>query len=394
MYRDKKRENFYDNYLLRPQPVSGPDPRQMWTNIYEFNWYVFNPLGSPNDPNNYRVTEKITALYTQLKFKIHKLETVAGIRQEQTYQHFDTDVDVTRPGKSGTIQYVDLLPSIHFKYMLNTKTNIRASYFSSISRPGFFEIVPYNFQGENWLETGNPYLKHTRAQNFDARYEFFPKANEQILVGAFYKIITNPIEYGFASTGVQNDKTYQPGNFGDAINYGLELVYEKYIKNYGLRANYTYTHSKITSTKTATDNSSGIYQPVYKDQSRPLQGQAAHIANIALIYKNPQKGITAQLAWQYTGKRIVLVSPYYEFDYWQKGFQQLDLSAEKKLLKKFSVFIKIQNLLNTPYQVYVNQPNNVNNINYNPPMQTDGDKTLVQKEYYGQNYQLGIRYIF
>ncbi len=390
MYRDKHRDNHYDNYELRPVPDAG-STNQIWTDIYHFNWSVFNPKGTPGEANNYRSNEKVAAGYAMVKFRIENLETTAGVRVENTKQDFETDVPITQPAKSGTITYTDVLPGIHFKYILNARTNLRLSYFSSITRPGFFEIVPYNYNGDNWREQGNPRLQHTTANNVDLRYEFFPRSNEQILVGAFYKRIQNPIEYGFTFTGVLNQTVYQPNNFGDATNFGFEVVYEKYFRNFGVRANYTYTNSSITTNKMTSVFENGAVKRTFPEEKRPLQGQSAHIANAALIYKSVAKGIDVQLTWQFTGKRIVLVAPYYGFDYWQKDMHLFDLSAEKKIFKKFAVFTKIQNLFNTPYEVYVKQPP-VNAIPA-PHQDASSGKTLTQRDVYGQNYQLGIRYI-
>ncbi|AYD47050.1 TonB-dependent receptor domain-containing protein [Arachidicoccus soli] len=391
LYRDKKRDNYYDNYLLKPT-LNNDGTHQEWTNIYNLQWTVFNPQGSAAAANNYRASENVAAGYAMLNIKIKKLEAVGGVRLENTTQHFDTNVPVTQAGKTGDISYMDVLPSISFKYLLNDKTNLRLSYFSSINRPGYFEIVPYRYQGDDWDENGNPDLKHTTAQNLDFRYEYFPRANEQLLLGAFYKKLENPIEYGFNFTGSQSHTVYQPNNYGNATNYGFEFVYEKYIGNFGIRANYTYTNSSISTTKFLSKkgvNGSEEFHPIEK---RPLQGQAAHIANFALLYKNQLLGIDAQINWQYTGKNIVLVSPYYEFDYWQKGMSLFDFSAEKKFAKKFSVFVKVKNLLNAKYEVYVNQP--VSNAIAVPFQNPSSGKALAQRSEYGQNYQLGLRYKF
>jgi TonB-dependent receptor len=321
-----------------------------------------------------------------LKFKLKNLETLAGMRMETTSQSFETDVPKTIAGKTGSISYVDFLPSIHFKYGLNTRTNLRLSYFNSINRPSYFEIVPTLRSGDEYDEIGNPKLLHAKADNLDFRFEFFPRPNEQILIGAFYKKITNPIEYGFSGDKVQ---FYQPQNFGNATNYGIEVVLEKYIQNFGIRINYTYTNSSITTTKLKTFNNQ-LVSPA-PEQTRPLQGQSPHIANASLLYKNLKNGLDLQLAWQFTGERISLVSPYYEFDQWQQSLSLFDFSAEKKIGKHMGLFLKVQNLLNASDIFYINQKlSNSYPVSY----QKQGDqKTLSSKSVYGQNYQIGLRYI-
>ncbi|MEO6523544.1 MAG: TonB-dependent receptor [Mucilaginibacter sp.] len=385
MYRNKTRDNLYQSYLLQPIPNSD-GTFQQWSDIYHFNWSVNNADGAPANANAYRANEDVSAGYGMLKFRIKNLESLVGLRMENTSLHFDTDAPLTSSAKTGDITYTDMLPSVNFKYILNDKTNLRLSYFASINRPSFYEIVPGGQPGDDYNEAGNPALKHATADNLDFRYELFPKANEQILIGAFYKKIYNPIEYGFTDTKFNS---YAPQNFGDATNYGVEVVFEKYISNFGLRVNYTYTNSAITTTKFQTINKKPV---LGLEQTRPLQGQSAHIANAALLYKNVKMGIDAQIAWQFTGERIALVSPYYEFDQWQKGLNTFDISAEKRFKKHFAVFVKAQNLLNTADEFFIKQSTTQGNA-YPVSYQTVGsNQTLSSRTIYGQNYQLGLRY--
>jgi len=57
--------------------------------------------------------------------------------------------------------------------------------------------VPTEISGDLFTEAGNYKIKHSTANNYDLRYEFFSGGSDQILAGIFYKNIYNPIEYGF-----------------------------------------------------------------------------------------------------------------------------------------------------------------------------------------------------
>lgn len=211
------------------------------------------------------------------------------------------------------------------------------------------------------------------------------------MLGGFYKHINNAIEYGFGFTGSQTQTYYQPANYGNASNFGFEAVVEKYIGSFGFRGNYTYTNSSISTPKR---------QP-YKDQNtasqvriinekRPLQGQSAHLANAAVLYKNTKTGTDLQFNWQFTGKRIAMVSPYYGMDYWMKSAHVFDASGEQKIVRHFYVFAKVQNLFDTKYQVYINkQPDNISVM---PFQDIKSGRTLMQQNQTGRVYQLGIRY--
>ena len=401
MYRNKERSNYYTDYSLNTVLPGGA--RQVFTSIDQTQ-FVFRPISNATadttNGNNYTATENITAAYVQAKVLFfNKLQILGGVRAENTAQSYFSQLPVTVAGKTGTITYLDFLPSVHIKYALSAKQNLRLSYFKGISRPGYFEFIPANISGDYFDEGGNYNIKHTVADNIDLRYEFFPRGNEQFLGGVFYKNINNPIEFGFSQVG-NNSFLYTPQNFGTATNYGLELVFAKFIRNWGVSGNYTYTHSRITTTKRVyyRDAKGSIQNappvtpeyPTAPTQTRPLQGQSDHIANLSLIYKNTDWGLDAQLSWVYTGARINIVSPYRDLDYWQKATSQLDFSIEKRFKIGISVFAKMTNLLDNPIVVEILHKNTLQGNVF--PEQTDPDKILVQKDAFGRSFLFGLRY--
>jgi outer membrane cobalamin receptor len=243
-----------------------------------------NRQGTPGDALNYDFTENVGAAYGQFKFTVGKLQTLGGVRYEHTAQSWLDAEPVTKDGKTGSIKYYDLLPSLSFKYMLSDKENLRASYYSAISRPNFYEIVPHT-SGDpdaDYQEVGNTNLKHATADNFDLRYELFPKPLDQFLVGVFYKSIANPIEYALVSSSSNKDLVLEAGNFGTAHNYGLEVDITKYISHFGFRANYSFTQSEITTTKEEAYKDAGGNNTIKTvNQTRPLQGQSKHLGNLS-----------------------------------------------------------------------------------------------------------------
>ncbi len=404
LLRAKDRSNYYNYYNLGPL-TNGTGDRQAFSS-YAAAQYVFaldDGKEKTTDGNNYVATETITAGYVQAKLLLaEKLQIVGGVRAENTDQSYESQLPPTLEGRTGRLRYLDWLPSVHFKYLLDERQNLRLSYFKGISRPGYFELIPASFEGEYYPESGNFRLKHTQADNLDLRYEWFGPANAQLLGGLFYKHLVNPIEYGFARVG-NNSFYYQPQNFGNATNYGAELVFIKYLRNWGLSGNYTYTHSSITTTKrvyyrsangtiynAAVDQPPTPEYPTPPTQTRPLQGQSDHIANLALLFRDETHGLHAQLAGVYTGRRINIVSPYKDLDQWQRATTQLDFSAEQRLPGGLTLFGKVTNLLNTPIIVEVMQAPNPALLTL--PEQSRADRTLVQRDEFNRTYQLGLRY--
>lgn len=395
LYRSKSRSNNYDEYNLIPNssPTGEAIPfdGNLTPDKFHFNGNSA-AQGSPNNALNYAATEKIAAYYFQSDIQFNDAFSIlGGFRIENTVQTWKTAQDATIiAGAIGSKTYTDILPSIHIKYKLSDKENLRFSYFGAINRPGFYEYIPFKIEDEDFNLSGNPDLKHAIAANFDFRYELFPKGLDQLLIGCFYKNIQNPIESAISFSGTSS-ATLKPTNFGSATNYGVEVNMAKYFGKFGVSANYTYTNSKITTSKLFYNSS---YVSEVTTQSRPLQGQSPHIGNVSLLYKNQKTGFDVQLAYVYTGEKIVLVSPYKDLDYWQKGMSQLDFSLEKRAFKYFTLYSKITNILNTPVIVQILKPNIYTTGNFALPNQTDSDRVTVQKDLYGQNFTFGMRYKF
>lgn len=387
MYRHKNRTSSFDEYLLRTIPIM-----QEWTgNASDATFTLFNTLGTPTHPLNYTCTEDVLALYGMFKLDFDNVEVLGGARYEGTQFSWESNAPIMVEGRTGSIDYADLLPSLHFKFKPTKNQNIRASYFSSISRPSFYEVIPYEINEEDFRERGNPFLKRTSANNYDIRYERYSNFLDKIMVGVFYKQIDNPIESALAIQG--QNLFLQPNNFGNATNYGIEFDFTKYIRNFGVRFFYTYTNSEITTTKIVRfRDEEGNLTSRQEEQTRPLQGQSAHISNISFLYKNNKSGTDAQLAFVYTGDRIISVSPYLDNDIWQRGFIQLDLSVEQSLGKGFIVYAKVNNILNTPLRADILLPNT-----FNPEQAPYLDATrsvLVREDFYRQIYFVGMKYRF
>ena len=388
LYRHKQRDNYMNTYSLSPRFVNGSEP-QPYTGIENARYYFSSPSagqGNSVSANTYTTEENISAFYAQLKLDKPNYEIIIGVRNEMTDMHYNTAMSEDAEGKYGSNKYSDLLPSINLKYKINNRQNLRASYFRAICRPGFFEVIPYQMESETYEERGNPYLKHTVADNIDLRYEWFPSGIDQLLMGVFYKNIVNPIEQIIEIVS-NTTLAIIPQNCGNAVNYGFEMVLAKYFRYFGVMLNYTFTQSSITTDKQYFGEN--MLNIIVKE-TRPLQGQSKHIGNTSLIFRNQPLGLNVQLSGVFTGRRIANLSPFAGMDYWQDDYMQVDFSGEKTLFKKGIIFVKINNLLGTPLVEAVLKPNTQGNF---VPMQTDPKRMTVRKEIYQPTYQLGMRII-
>jgi TonB-dependent receptor len=402
LYRQKDRTSFYNKYTLNAiVNVSNSDTSYTsfysekgvdWDTYNEILWKVYNPRGTIATGENYDAYENVIAGYGMFRFAIDKLQVTVGIRFENTDQGYYMQYPIGEPEPEGNQIYTDVLPSIHFKYSRSSKQNLRLSYYRAINKPGFQEIVPYIDASEEPASAGNKNLKHAIADNIDLRWEYFPTQLDQVMAGLFYKNIKDPIEYAFDKfMNVSQNIVYMPVNSDKAVNYGLEIDVVKYYRQFGIKGNYTYTHSGITSQKLSrVKDENNNDSTAYVSQTRPLFGQSANVGNISLLYKGTSNGISTQIAFSYTGDRIYTVSRYIDNDQWQKAFWQMDASAEKRFENGISVYFKAQNLLNSHVKVYIKK---TNPINSDVPYHADGDEnTLVRDEYSAQSFLIGIRY--
>lgn len=383
MFRTKNRDSFFNEYTFHSATGTGhvQDFGQDWNN---FDGILITPreFGNVGDPLNYDADERIAAGYAMARLTLTDWEFIAGLRVEYTSQgyslKFPRDVDPT-----GRQKYTDFLPSLHVKRMLTDRMNLRLSYARAINRPSFFEIVPYSIINEEYKEKGNPSLKHTVADNIDLRWEFFPKSSEQFMAGLFYKHLQNPIEYGLINEG--QDTYYMPMNMGNADNMGAEIDILKYFSKFGIKANYTFTYSRITTDKRTMQGNDIITVR----QTRPLFGQAAHVANLSLLFKDSRHGWDAQLTGCYISPRLADVSNWYDNDIWENDYFRMELSAEKSFRCGLSIFLKATNLLDLPMIRYYHKGPHTDSL-------TDVKRIRVnvmeRKEHYGQTVLLGVRF--
>lgn len=374
LYRDKQRFNVQDAYELRGAP--GPNGgKQVFTTVDAAQFVVYNAKGTYfYDVANYTAFETIVAGYGQAKLQLGPVQALGGVRVENTQkQGFDTKAISTAVDQVTAItkSYADILPSLHLKVGLGERQNLRLSYFASLARPNYYELVPYQSRTADGYLEGRPGLRHTTADNYDVRYEVYPSGEDFFTIGAYYKRLTDPIELSFISYG-SGLLTVAPTNGRLTPITGVELAFTKYLgAHFGLSGNYTYAHSLTSSNKLLNDPANNTFQVVSRE--RPLQGQADHVANVSFLFRNQPTGLFVQAAYQYTGRVLRIIGP--NFDYYQQPQSSLAVSAEKDVRRHLTAFVKLNNLLNTPSESRV-----------------DDTGFIQRRDTFQATYLLGLRY--
>lgn len=297
----------------------------------------------PSD--NYQAEENNYAGYLMFDIPVDKFRFIIGSRLESNEQRLTTFKD------DGSPLYVnlknnDILPSVNAIYTLNDKTNIRASYFQSISRPELRELAPFGFVdfNTNIFVFGNPDLRRTLIRNYDLRYELFPEAGEIMSVSLFYKQIDAPIEKIFDAGSGSDTKsaTFKNAESG-ATNYGVEFEVRKNLGFIGKMFNLVTFNGNLTLVNSKVDIS-GLGGSQNKTERR-LQGQSPYTINLGLYYDNSNTGTSVNLLYNRSGNRISEVGINDLGDVEENGRNTVDFSVSQKFLSKFNGKLTIGNLL-------------------------------------------------
>ncbi|MBI3235265.1 MAG: TonB-dependent receptor [Bacteroidetes bacterium] len=300
---------------------------------------------STNPSDQYTASSRLFAAYTMADQRLtDDLRLIYGVRVEHFQQQLHSRDYTNKPIEINT-KKTDFLPSINVCYSINKKTNIRMAASQTVSRPEFRELAPFGFFDFNQFVSmqGNSSLQRSLIQNYDLRYETYPKDGEVFSVSAFYKNFINPIEIVLdpAIGGGTRSMSYK--NIAKATGYGLELEYRKrlpalsfarWTKHITFSTNMSYIVSRVD-----VSNLVGSGR-----KYRPLQGQSPYIVNGALSFQN--KGWSFNAAYNVVGPRLSNVGTANYLEYYEKPRHIIDLQFGKSLLKdKMDIKLNVADLL-------------------------------------------------
>lgn len=299
--------------------------------------------------NSYSADQSIYASYLMGDiWVIKKIRLVGGARMETTKI---TSRSFDNKEKVGKLDNVDVLPALNATFALNKKTNLRAAYGKTLARPTFREISPfatYDF-ATNWILIGNPELERTLVNNFDVRYELFPDFGELISVGGFYKAFTNPIDLVFNTQAQNSELTWR--NQDKATVYGAEFEIKKNLNflsdslnTFSIGGNFTYVYSEVSIDPQELELIKAL--DLNAKDTRPMFGQSPYIVNLYMGYNNDSLGLSANVSYNVSGEKIVVVIVGATPNVYQQAVHQLDFNISKKLGQRFSLKFKAQNLIN------------------------------------------------
>ena len=311
--------------------------------------------------DRYDAAQRVGAFYGMVDLPLSaRTRLVTGARVEQFSQQVETldpfagTLDQqTSDVLTASLEETNLFPSVNFVYAATTEQNIRIGYSQTVNRPEFREVSPFEFTDVvgGRAVVGNPNLQQSLIQNFDARWEWFPGAEEVISASFFFKRFDDPIERIVEPTA-QLRTSFT--NAETAQNAGLELEVRSLVGPFVLvGANYTYVDSEVTLSPAS--------RQVQTSLVRPLAGTSANLFNALLEVRG--LGFSGRLLWNYFDDRISDVGSLGLPDIIEKGRQSLDLVFSRRW-DLASLKIALSNLTDQDY-VYTQGAGGPNQRIYN-----------------------------
>jgi len=318
---------------------------------YTTGWHYINQI---NNRNFYTGDQTIIAAYLMAVYNLTpRLKFVGGMRMETTDMSvISRDVNVPE----GKIDLTDYPYSASLIYALSEKANLRLAATQTLARPNLRELAPFEqFDTKNgFFSLGNPDLQRTLIQNYDLRYELYPRSGELLAISAFYKQFDNAIVRAFVPQATIPELKFI--NVKDAEVYGLEVEFRKQLnvispalEHFYFSTNFAIIHSSYPIPQDEIENSRNV-DTTYTTTTRPFQGQAPFIANAILTYLNPEKGWESSIAFNVSGRKLYNIALRATPDVYEEPAPQLDFKISKRIGKNYSVAFTARNILNPMFE--------------------------------------------
>ncbi len=337
--------------------------------------------------------ENVYGGYAMYTTHFDKLTVLTGLRVEATDDTFRNWEKVTTSAGnslayvSASKSYTNLFPTVQLKYEYLPNLQFRVTWSTGIARPGFTQAGGYaaaNFATQPASVTrGNPDLKPTTGNNFDLDAEYYLPSGGVIEFGLFDKEFDNYIT-AHTSRNVHDplliDPVLNPTGTGTVTSFtnesgyarGIEAAYhQKFVwlakpfDGLGLEANFTAVDSRFLEYD-ATVSGTGA------NEYGSLPGTSHITYNVAVFYE--EGPLELRLSTEYVGKSLFGLGGDKTLDVIQDKKQNWDFTSSYRFTHNLTGYFNVKNLSDAPLRYYEGEA-------YRP----------IQREFYGQTYEFGLR---
>lgn len=333
-----------------PYPVLNVDKAAK--DIYPAAAYDFPTITTMDPSQTWDVKEKIFGGYISGNFEADALKGNIGLRVVETrvqstgYQYngdaygaildkvgnyamfinaaniYNPDYDLRQ--ETVKFDYLSVLPSLNLTYEINENILLRGALARTMARPDYAKLANTRWQNSAFAGfIGNPKLDPEYANQADLSFEIYPAELAIISAAAFYKDIDNTIVNTVvtmdvydpsSATGTSSLDFLRSSNGKGSTLSGVELGYQHGFGDFGVIANYTYSHA----------DSKDDRDPVNNPGSGLVEGNSKHMANFTAYYENDL--FTVRGMYNYRTKYYAGISEFGS-EMYIKGYGQTDLSA-------------------------------------------------------------------
>lgn len=348
--------------------VNGNMTQQMAHNRAAMEQIAFDGLnGVPADfarslnlAEIWAVEEDILALYLQGDFAGEGFRGNVGVRYVATQQtsggyefsgdswgFLTIDRDWLTPAVLQWVEtdndYSEVLPSLNIAFDLDDEQILRFSAARVMARQDWNNISSSVTYGSLNVaqptgSASNPHLMPQIADQFDVSWEWYFDAASLFALTYFHKDIKS---YRSFSTFVDQryweegdawvDVTFtRPENGPGGKTDGVEISYQQAFGDFGVMANYTYTHAQRDEARDLMQPGSGL-----------VEGTSRHMANASVYYETDS--LSARLMYNYRTEWYKGLH-YNGDELWNDSYGQLDASFGYNLTENITLSFEAINL--------------------------------------------------
>jgi TonB-dependent receptor len=372
--------NFYSNY------TNGPNINTLAVRAAAL---AGTRSGGVDLSSLFTAKEDIYAGYAQYQATIGKWGVLAGVRVEATQARYgaysDDNASQTLTFITRSKDYTNAFPTVQVRYDLSPQMVIRATYSTGVGRPGFNQNAAITSSNHDptdpQITTGNPNLQPTTGDNFDLSFEYYLPRGGILQLGLFDKEFRNYIVTQFQRRRYTGTDPEFAGlvvgytsfaNRSGAWARGVEAAYHQQFAwlaapwdGLGVDANLTLVDSHIEEYDAATSATGHA-------ESGLLPGTSRATGNLALFYE--AHGLRLRLAGEYVSKELFSLGGSKAADSIQDSRLTADFTSAYDVTSSWTVYFNVKNLTDEPLRFYVFKPS-----------------FPIQREYYQQTYEFGVR---
>ncbi len=327
--------------------------------------------------------EDVYAAYVQYQMTAGRFGVIGGVRVENTRDNLDaflTGVDqsgnpIVSP-VNAKHSYTDVFPGLQTRFEIQKDLIVRATWSSTLARPGFNQLSVSQMVdlGSGLITDGNPNLKPAKSNSFDVTLEDYLPAAGIIKFGLFDKEIADYIVADNTGSEVINFhgtnialRRFSFSNSSGAYSRGAEFNWSQHFQSlpgllsgFGAEANYTWVDSRFN---------------IRPGEHATLPSSSKNTWNVALFYE--YAGLNLRLAAYSVSADLFAIGKDPTTDVYNDKRASMDFGGSYTFIEHWAVYFNAKNLLNTPHTFYQGTPDRP-----------------IQREFYSQTYQLGVRFNF